>query len=77
MHLGHVSAALMFKLGGITEKFKSVNLCIVDYFTCILFFDDFCGKYRSFNLIIFGLRFFGRWFLPVICQWHYAVNGFQ
>ena len=73
-----LSAALMFKLGGITEKFKSVNLSIVVIislaFFCFLMI--FAENIVLLILIIFGLRFLGK-VLPVICQWYYAVNGFR
>ena len=75
-----LSAALMFKLGGITEKFKSVNLSIVVIislaFFCFLMI--FAENIVLLILIIFGLRFFGQGFAShlsmVLCGKWFSKN---
>ena len=75
-----LSAALMFKIGGITEKFKSVNLSIVVIislaFFCFLMI--FAENIVLLILIIFGLRFFGQGFAShlsmVLCGKWFSKN---
>ena len=70
----------MFKLGGITEKFKSVNLSIVVIislaFFCFLMI--FAENIVLLILIIFGLRFFGQGFAShlsmVLCGKWFSKN---
>ena len=75
-----LSAALMFKLGGLTEKFKSVNLTIIviislSFFCSMMIFAD---NILLLVLIIFGLRFFGQGFAShlsmVLCGKWFSKN---
>ena len=69
----------MFKLGGITEKFKSVYLSIVviislAFFCFMMIFENIV----LLILIIFGLRFFGQGFAShlsmVLCGKWFSKN---
>ena len=75
-----MSAALIFKLGGITEKFKSVNLSIIviislSFFCFLMIFAD---NIFILILIIFVLRFFGQGFAShlsmVLCGKWFSKN---
>ena len=75
-----LSAALMFKLGGLTEKFKSVNLGFIIIiglsFFCLMMV--FANDIILLAFIIFGLRFFGQGFAShlsmVLCGRWFSKN---
>ena len=75
-----LSAALMFKLGGLTEKFKSVNLGFIIIiglsFFCLMMV--FANGIILLAFIIFGLRFFGQGFAShlsmVLCGRWFSKN---